>query len=102
MDESAFLLALGQNIRALRMARGLSQEELALRSDIHRTYVSSVERGERNIAILNLRKIARTLGCGLDEVVTIAEHVPPRNRRDPAALARRVPKAAATPRKRAR
>lgn len=42
---------------------GVSQEELAFRCGLHRTYVGSLERGERNVAIVNIRRIAEALGC---------------------------------------
>lgn len=48
------LVAFGRRVRALRHARGWSQEELAHRASMHATYVSSVERGERNISLLNV------------------------------------------------
>jgi transcriptional regulator with XRE-family HTH domain len=49
-------------MRRLRAARGLSQEDLAYESDINRTYLSSVERSERNISIDNIARIAKALG----------------------------------------
>ncbi|MGC8732023.1 MAG: helix-turn-helix domain-containing protein [Halothiobacillaceae bacterium] len=49
-------------IRELRQVQGISQEELADRCGLHRTYIGSVERGERNISIDNIAKIARSLG----------------------------------------
>ena len=51
----------GQRLRELRRERGLSQEELAFRAGLHRTYVSSVERGQRNVALVNLEKLSRVL-----------------------------------------
>jgi transcriptional regulator with XRE-family HTH domain len=52
-----------RNVRALRRAREISQEELADAAELSRTYVSSVERGERNISIDNIGKLAAALGA---------------------------------------
>ncbi len=51
----------GRTVRTLREARGYSQEELAERATLHRNYVGSLERGERNVAIENIVKLARAL-----------------------------------------
>ncbi|HKP90672.1 MAG TPA: helix-turn-helix transcriptional regulator [Thermoleophilaceae bacterium] len=54
-------VALGEAIRAKRRELGLSQTDLAARCGLHRTYVASVERGERNLGYANLLKIAAAL-----------------------------------------
>lgn len=53
---------LARNIRMLRQETGLSQEELAARAQLHRTYISSVERNERNVSLQNIFRIAEALG----------------------------------------
>lgn len=56
------LTLFGERVRVLRQARGLSQEALALVAGLDRTYIGGVERGERNISLLNIQKIAQALG----------------------------------------
>lgn len=51
----------GRRLKALRKAKGWSQETLALESDIARSYIGAVERGQRNIALLNICRLAETL-----------------------------------------
>jgi transcriptional regulator with XRE-family HTH domain len=51
----------GLNIRRIRTQAGLSQEELAYRAKLHRTYISSIERGERNVSVENIFAIAEAL-----------------------------------------
>ncbi len=59
----------GLNVKRLREAQGISQEDLADRAGVHRTYVSGVERGVRNPTITVLEKIARALGEPLTDLV---------------------------------
>ncbi len=60
---------LGRKIRKLRLALGLSQEELASYSGVHRTYIGSVERGERNISLQNIVAIAKALSVSSSELL---------------------------------
>jgi len=59
---------LGNRIRELRQQAGLSQEKFALKIGMDRTYFASVEAGKRNIAIVNIKKIADGLGVSLSEL----------------------------------
>ena len=56
------LVSFGRQVAAERRKLGLSQEALATKAGIHRTYVGAVERGERNISLLNIHKLADALG----------------------------------------
>ena len=69
MDLSDVTLRFGIKLREVRLRKGISQEELAERAGLHRTYVSSVERGERNISIVNIEKLARALSVTLAELM---------------------------------
>lgn len=51
----------GHNVRRIRTEAGLSQEELAYRAKLHRTYISSIERGQRNVSVENIFAIAEAL-----------------------------------------
>jgi transcriptional regulator with XRE-family HTH domain len=59
----------GRNLKRLRSEAGLSQEELASRSGLHRTYVSSVERGNRNVSLENIFALAAALKCDPRELL---------------------------------
>lgn len=61
MSNPSPLKNFGTHLRALREQRGWSQEELASRSGLDRTYVGGVERGERNIGLLNISRLANAL-----------------------------------------
>jgi transcriptional regulator with XRE-family HTH domain len=68
-------LAYGAALRSIRTEAGLSQERLALASGLDRTYVSGIERGERNPSLTNLLKLADTVGVPLSEWAQRAEKV---------------------------
>jgi transcriptional regulator with XRE-family HTH domain len=60
----------GLNLQKLRRERGLSQEELADRANIHQTYLSGVERGNRNPTVTVLQRIAEALGADIEDLVS--------------------------------
>ncbi len=57
----------GQRVRDIRAKRALSQEELAEKCELDRSYIGGVERGERNVSLLNIKKIADALGVSARE-----------------------------------
>jgi len=61
-------LAFGRRVLGLRKGLGLSQEELAERADLHRNYVGGIERGERNVGIVNVGKLADALDVSIAEL----------------------------------
>ena len=68
------------NLRKERLKKKLSQEALADLAGLHRTYVGAVERGERNISIDNMERLALALGCELTELLKdlLDDEIPPR------------------------
>jgi transcriptional regulator with XRE-family HTH domain len=62
-------VAFGHAVRKLRHSKGISQEKLADLAEIHRTYIGDVERGVRNISLLNMSKIAAALEVSLSRLV---------------------------------
>lgn len=69
MDREEALRRFGEAVRARRQELGLSQEQLAERSGLHRTYVGSLERGERNVALLNLYELAAALDMPIGDLL---------------------------------
>jgi transcriptional regulator with XRE-family HTH domain len=63
------LVTFGKRIRALRQAREWSQEAFAHACQLDRTYVGGIERGERNVALRNIQRMAETLGISLAELM---------------------------------
>jgi transcriptional regulator with XRE-family HTH domain len=66
---SDLLAILSKNLKRLRATKGLTQESLADACDLHRTYIGALERGERNISLRNLEKIARALGVSAASLI---------------------------------
>jgi transcriptional regulator with XRE-family HTH domain len=64
----------GVNIRAYRKAKGISQEELADALGVHRTYMGGVERGERNLTLRSLERLAGRMGV---DPVSLLQPAPP-------------------------
>jgi len=62
------LVALGRKIREIRMKKGISQESVALASGLDRSYFGGIERGEHNVAVVNIEKIALALGVSLKDL----------------------------------
>lgn len=72
MQKSPILEVFGQNVRNLRVERGLSQEQLADRAGLHRTYVGMIERAEKNITLCNIEKLAKALNVKISTLVNNA------------------------------
>jgi transcriptional regulator with XRE-family HTH domain len=71
------LRAIGVRVRYLRQERGLSQESLADLADIDRSYMSAIERGLRNLSVLNIARIAGALNVGVRDLLDPQETVQP-------------------------
>jgi len=69
----SIVLVFGRNVRMFRKQLDLSQDELSNRCGLHRTYIGAIERGERNITLLNAEKIANALGVTLNILVSEPE-----------------------------
>jgi len=71
--EDRTLIRFGERIRSLREQAGLSQETLAAKAGIHRTYLGGVERGERNISLRNIVRLAAALGVQAGDLFAESE-----------------------------
>lgn len=67
------MIMFGRNVQLLRQSIGISQEELAFRAGLHRTYIGMVERAERSISLQNAKKIADALNVKLDNLLNDGE-----------------------------
>ena len=68
------LVSLGESIRSARQIQGMSQEALALSTDLDRSYVGGIERGEHNIGLMSLGKICTALNMKISEVLASCGH----------------------------
>jgi len=59
----------GQKVKKLREEKGWTQEELAKKCGLHRTYIGSIERSERNVSLINIEKIAKALGVNTKQLL---------------------------------
>lgn len=59
----------GQRVKEERIKQGLSQEELAAKAGVHRTYIGMIERAEKNITLLNIEKISKALGINISKLL---------------------------------
>ncbi|WP_354565946.1 helix-turn-helix domain-containing protein [Herbaspirillum seropedicae] len=71
--QSPTLIALGGAIRRTRLEKGMSQEELSLRAEVDLSYVGRVERGDNNVAIMTLQKIASALEISMSALLELAD-----------------------------
>ncbi len=70
---SSILVRFGHAVRSKRLSLGLTQEELAEKAELHRTYIADIERGTRNVSLQNIEKLALALGCSLETLFADVE-----------------------------
>lgn len=68
MERESILILFGNRVKDLRKKRGLSQEQLSFKANLHRTYIGMIERGEKNITLINIQKIANALEVNFVEL----------------------------------
>jgi transcriptional regulator with XRE-family HTH domain len=71
--QDPLLVSLGQTIRRIRLEKEVSQEQLALLAEIDRSHLGRIERGDNNVAVLTLARVAKVLGITLAELMSAAE-----------------------------
>jgi transcriptional regulator with XRE-family HTH domain len=69
MDEAKILSLFGEHIRGMRIVKGYSQEQLAGFANLDRTYISGIERGKRNVSLVNLVKLAQALDVPTHQIL---------------------------------
>ena len=76
MQDGEIQTRFGLRVRLLRTERGWSQERFADRCGLHRTYIGSIERGEQNLSLVNIERLATTLGISLGELFSVFVETP--------------------------
>lgn len=73
ISEHRILNIFAENVRRYRKVLGISQEELAFRANLHRTYIGMIERAEKNITLVNMEKIANALEVKIEILLKISK-----------------------------
>ncbi len=68
-NQTNILVKLGENLRRIRKTQNLSQEQLAFKANLHRTYIGMIERAEKNITLINLEKLANALNVEIKDLI---------------------------------
>lgn len=68
---AAIMKCFGKNVKKIRLKNKINQREFAKRACLHYTYLSSIERGRRNVSLINIYNIAKALSCNLSELLPI-------------------------------
>lgn len=68
ISKKEILIKFGERVREIRKEKGLSQEELSFKADLHRTYIGMIERAEKNITLVNIEKIANALEVSINNL----------------------------------
>lgn len=69
VSDKYILKQFGDRVRETRKSKGLSQEELSFKAGLHRTYIGMIERAEKNITLVNIKKIATALEVNIDHLL---------------------------------
>lgn len=74
VSEHKILNTFGENVRKFRRILNISQEELAHKANLHRTYIGMIERAEKNITLVNMEKIANALEVKIEDLIKESNH----------------------------
>ena len=71
ISKKEILVKFGDRVREIRKVKGLSQEELAHKANLHRTYIGMIERGEKNITLVNIEKMSQALEIEIEDLLKV-------------------------------